>query len=256
MPVAISASGGMERRTSSPAAARPSTPLASSARRDVRCHRDDHRLVREPSKSTAPTRGSVLAECRAHQGLPRRAQRHEVRSVSFKLAWVATALYPRPCRDRAPQARGGAGRSDTRRDRLTCACRSAGDGSGPRFRDLQRSQGRLPQVLPGVDARTGYRTCAQAPLSRHVAPFWHTHRGQKRETLKAPASRERSRACVLVAALNLSRRRGRRGKPCNQCGFMAIPMSWASRCGERRWSGRRNRTCVTSFRAPALWVDK
>ena len=189
MPVAIPASGGMERRTSSSAAARPPTPLASSARRDVRCHRDDHRPVRERSKSTALTRGSVLAECGATRGPPRRAQPHEVRSVSFELAWVATALYPRPCRDRAPPARRAAGRSDTHRDRLTCACRSAGDGSGPRFRDLQRSQGGLPQVLPGVDARTGY-------------------------------------------------------------------MSWASRCGERRWSGRRNRTCATSFRAPALWVDE
>jgi hypothetical protein len=162
MPVAISASGGMERRTSSPAAG-PPTPLASSARRDVRCHRDDHRPVRERSKTTASTRGSVLAECRARQGPPRNAQRHEVRSVAFKLAWVATTLYLRPCRDRAPPARGAAGRSDTRRERPTCACRSAGDGSGPRFRDLQRSQGGLPQVLPGVDARTGYRTCAQAP---------------------------------------------------------------------------------------------
>ena len=165
MPVAISASAGMERRTSSPAAARPSTPLASSARRDVRCHRDDHRPVRERSKSTASTRGPVWPSAGPTRGLPRTAQHYEVRSVSFKLAWVATILYPRPCRDRAPPARGAAGRSDTRRDRLTCACRSAGDGSGPRFRDLQRSQGALPQVPPGVDARTGYRTCAQAPAT-------------------------------------------------------------------------------------------
>ena len=189
------------------------------------------------------------------RGLPGRAQRHEVRSVSFKLAWVATALpaaVPRSC-STGPR---GAGRSETRRDRLTCACRSAGDGSGPRFRDLQRSQGGLPQVLPGVDARAGYRTCAQAPAEPARRPVLaYPSRSEERDLI-APASRERSRACVLVAALNLSRRRGRRGKPCNQCGFMAIPMSWASRCGERRWSGRRNRTCVTSFKDPALWVDK
>ena len=256
MPVAISASGGMECRTSSPAAARPSTPLASSARRDVRCHRDGHRPVQERSKSTASTRGSVLAECRAHHGPAQEsaAPRGAVRFLQAGLGSHGSlpAAVPRSC-STGPR---GAGRSDTRRDRLTCACRSAGDGSGPRFRDLQRSQGGLPQVLPGIDARTGYRTCAQAPAEPARRPVLAYPSRSEEGDLIAPASRDHSRACVLVAAPNLSRRRGRRGKPCNQCGFMAIPMSWASRCGERRWSGRRNRTCVTSFRAPAFWVDE
>jgi hypothetical protein len=162
MPVAISASGGMERRTSSPAAARPSTPLASSARRDVRCHRDDHRPVRERSKSTASTRGSVLAECRAHQG-PAQESAAPRGTVRFLQAGLGSHGSTRGRAAIVLHRPEGAGRSETRRDRLTCACRSAGDGSGPRFRDLQRSQGGLPQVLPGVDARAGYRTCAQAP---------------------------------------------------------------------------------------------
>ena len=36
---------------------------------------------------------------------------------------------------------------------------------------------------------------------------------------------------------------------------MAIPMFWTSRCSERRRSGRRNRTCMLSFKALALWVE-
>src|SRR5580704_4926449 len=38
----------------------------------------------------------VLAECWAHQGPPKSAQRHKVLADAFKLAWIATTLYPRP----------------------------------------------------------------------------------------------------------------------------------------------------------------
>ena len=39
---------------------------------------------------------TVLAECWAHQGAPKSAQRHKVLADAFKLAWIATTLYPRP----------------------------------------------------------------------------------------------------------------------------------------------------------------
>lgn len=39
---------------------------------------------------------TVLAECWAHQGPPKSAQRHKVLADAFKLAWVGTTLYPRP----------------------------------------------------------------------------------------------------------------------------------------------------------------
>jgi hypothetical protein len=39
---------------------------------------------------------TVLAECWAHQGPSKSAQRHKVLADAFKLAWVATILYPRP----------------------------------------------------------------------------------------------------------------------------------------------------------------
>jgi hypothetical protein len=39
---------------------------------------------------------TVLAECWAHQGPPKSAQRHKVLADAFKLAWIATTLYPRP----------------------------------------------------------------------------------------------------------------------------------------------------------------
>ena len=205
--------------------------------------------------STASTRGSVLAECRAHQGPAQEsaAPRGAVRFLQAGLGSHGSlpAAVPRSC-STGPR---GAGRSDTRRDRLTCACRSA-TAAGPGFVICSALRTACPKCCPVSTPGPDTGRARKLQLSRHVAPFWHIHRGQKEGDLKAPASRERSRACVLVAALNLSRRRGRRGKPCNQCGFMAIPMSWASRCGERRRSGRRNRTCVTSFRTPALWVDK
>jgi hypothetical protein len=38
----------------------------------------------------------VLAECWVHQGPPKSAQRHKVLADAFKLAWIATTLYPRP----------------------------------------------------------------------------------------------------------------------------------------------------------------
>lgn len=39
---------------------------------------------------------TVLSECWAHQGPPKSAQRHKVLADAFKLAWIATTLYPRP----------------------------------------------------------------------------------------------------------------------------------------------------------------
>jgi hypothetical protein len=39
---------------------------------------------------------TVLAECWAHQGPPKSAQRHKVLADAFKLAWIATIIYPRP----------------------------------------------------------------------------------------------------------------------------------------------------------------
>jgi hypothetical protein len=39
---------------------------------------------------------AVLAECWAHQGPPKSAQRHKVLADAFKLAWIATTIYPRP----------------------------------------------------------------------------------------------------------------------------------------------------------------
>jgi hypothetical protein len=39
---------------------------------------------------------TVLAECWAHQGPPKSAQRNKVLADAFKLAWIATTLYPRP----------------------------------------------------------------------------------------------------------------------------------------------------------------
>jgi hypothetical protein len=39
---------------------------------------------------------TVLAECWAHQGPPKSAQRHKVLADAFKLAWIATTLNPRP----------------------------------------------------------------------------------------------------------------------------------------------------------------
>jgi hypothetical protein len=39
---------------------------------------------------------TVLAECWAHQGPPKSAQKHKVLADAFKLAWIGTTLYPRP----------------------------------------------------------------------------------------------------------------------------------------------------------------
>ena len=39
---------------------------------------------------------TVLVECWAHQGPPKSAQRHKVLADAFKLAWIATTVYPRP----------------------------------------------------------------------------------------------------------------------------------------------------------------
>jgi hypothetical protein len=39
---------------------------------------------------------TVLAECWAHQGPPKSAQRHKVLADAFKLAWIASTVYPRP----------------------------------------------------------------------------------------------------------------------------------------------------------------
>jgi hypothetical protein len=39
---------------------------------------------------------TVLAECWAHQGPPKSVQRHKVLADAFKLAWIATTIYPRP----------------------------------------------------------------------------------------------------------------------------------------------------------------
>ena len=39
---------------------------------------------------------TVLAECWAHQGPPKSAQRHKVLADAFKLAWIGTTVYPRP----------------------------------------------------------------------------------------------------------------------------------------------------------------
>jgi hypothetical protein len=39
---------------------------------------------------------TLLAECWAHQGPPKSAQKHKVLADAFKLAWIATTLYPRP----------------------------------------------------------------------------------------------------------------------------------------------------------------
>jgi hypothetical protein len=44
----------------------------------------------------ADTSRTVLAECWAHQGPPKSAQRHKVLADAFKLAWIATTVYPRP----------------------------------------------------------------------------------------------------------------------------------------------------------------
>ena len=38
----------------------------------------------------------VLAECWAHQGAPKSAQKHKVLADAFKLAWIAATVYPRP----------------------------------------------------------------------------------------------------------------------------------------------------------------
>jgi hypothetical protein len=42
---------------------------------------------------TAPTRPG---RCWAHQGPPKSAQKHKVLADAFKLAWIATTVYPRP----------------------------------------------------------------------------------------------------------------------------------------------------------------
>lgn len=39
---------------------------------------------------------TVLAECWAHQGPPKSAQKHKVLADAFKLAWIATTIDPRP----------------------------------------------------------------------------------------------------------------------------------------------------------------
>jgi len=39
---------------------------------------------------------TVLVECWAHQGPPKSAQKHKVLADAFKLAWIATTIYPRP----------------------------------------------------------------------------------------------------------------------------------------------------------------
>jgi hypothetical protein len=39
---------------------------------------------------------TLLAECWAHQGPPKSAQKHKVLADAFKLAWIATTIYPRP----------------------------------------------------------------------------------------------------------------------------------------------------------------
>ena len=37
---------------------------------------------------------SILAECWAHQGPPKSAQRHKVLADAFKLTWISTTMYP------------------------------------------------------------------------------------------------------------------------------------------------------------------
>jgi hypothetical protein len=44
----------------------------------------------------ADASSTVLVECWAHQGAPKVAQRHKVINDAFKLAWIATTVYPRP----------------------------------------------------------------------------------------------------------------------------------------------------------------
>jgi hypothetical protein len=39
---------------------------------------------------------SILAECWAHLGPPKSAQRHNVLADAFKLTWISTTMYPRP----------------------------------------------------------------------------------------------------------------------------------------------------------------
>ncbi len=39
---------------------------------------------------------TILAECWAHQGPPKSAQKHKVLADAFKLAWIGTTVYPRP----------------------------------------------------------------------------------------------------------------------------------------------------------------
>ncbi len=39
---------------------------------------------------------SILAECWAHQGPPKSAQRHKVLADAFKLTWISSTLYPKP----------------------------------------------------------------------------------------------------------------------------------------------------------------
>jgi hypothetical protein len=39
---------------------------------------------------------SILAECWAHQGPPKSAQRHKVLAAAFKLTWISTTMYPQP----------------------------------------------------------------------------------------------------------------------------------------------------------------
>lgn len=39
---------------------------------------------------------TVLAECWAHQGPPKSAQKHKVLADAFKLAWIGATVYPRP----------------------------------------------------------------------------------------------------------------------------------------------------------------
>lgn len=57
--------------------------------------------IRLPSGARAEIDGSdldrtILAECWAHQGPPKPAQKHKVLADALKLVWIAQTIYPRP----------------------------------------------------------------------------------------------------------------------------------------------------------------
>ena len=67
----------------------------------------EHGWALEPATLTVPSGArvevdgatadrTVLVECWAHQGKPKAAQRRKVLADAFKLAWIATTIYPRP----------------------------------------------------------------------------------------------------------------------------------------------------------------